>query len=249
MLIFALASSFQLMSMKKILIFSALIFICAAGNTQTLTGSQLLENSIRHHDLKERWEKAKLQFHLTETRPGGAGRNTVLQIDNRKGVFFMKQTFENYSIRREVTEKSCEGSLHASDPLANQEMPKPDLSCERCKLLRNYYTYLWGLPMKLKDPGTHVVETVENGEFTGQRCLILKVTYDETVGKDAWYFYFDKTTYALTGYRFYHDEANNDGEYIMLDGEEVINSIRFPKKRSWYLNADGKFLGADILEN
>jgi len=67
------------------------------------------------------------------------------------------------------------------------------------------------------------------------------------VGKDIWYFYFDKKTVALIGYRFYHDESKNDGEYITLDGEEIIQGIRIPKNRKWYYNKDDKFLGADFL--
>ena len=50
------------------------------------------------------------------------------------------------------------------------------------------------------------------------------------------------------GYRFYHVEEKNDGEYITLEGEEKIKGIRFPKTRKWYYNKDDKFLGADILE-
>lgn len=46
----------------------------------------------------------------------------------------------------------------------------------------------------------------------------------------------------------YHDEAANDGEYIPLEGEEIINGIRFPKTRTWFVNKDGRLLGADILE-
>jgi len=77
--------------------------------------------------------------------------------------------------------------------------------------------------------------------------LEIKVTYDPSVGKDIWYFYFDPTTYALRGYRFYHDEAKNDGEYILIDGEVTINGVKFPKNRAWYTHKEGKYLGNDDL--
>ena len=73
------------------------------------------------------------------------------------------------------------------------------------------------------------------------------MTYEAEVGEDIWYFYFDPANYAMIGYRFYHDESKNDGEYITLDGETIVNKIRFPQTRKWYINADDTFLGADIL--
>ncbi|MEM1322964.1 MAG: hypothetical protein AAGG75_22050 [Bacteroidota bacterium] len=60
--------------------------------------------------------------------------------------------------------------------------------------------------------------------------------------------YIHPSTYALLGYRFYHDESKNDGEYITLEGKVLLNGIRFPQTRKWYKNADDKFLGADILQ-
>ncbi|WP_368670296.1 DUF6503 family protein [Flavobacterium sp. K5-23] len=48
-------------------------------------------------------------------------------------------------------------------------------------------------------------------------------------------------------YQFYHDEAKNDGEYIILNGEEVFSGIKFPKSRAWYLNNDKAYLATDKL--
>ncbi|MGB1831275.1 MAG: DUF6503 family protein, partial [Flavobacteriaceae bacterium] len=44
-----------------------------------------------------------------------------------------------------------------------------------------------------------------------------------------------------------HNEAKNDGEYIILEEEIEIGGIRLPKKRSWYYNSDQTYLGTDHL--
>ena len=49
-------------------------------------------------------------------------------------------------------------------------------------------------------------------------------------------------------YQFYHDETKNDGEYILLTEEEIINGIKMPKNRAWYTNKDNMLLGTDILK-
>ena len=68
--------------------------------------------------------------------------------------------------------------------------------------------------MKLKDKGTVIHEKVKAKKFKGKDYLVLKVTYDENVGKDTWYFYFNPKTYAMEVYQFFKDESKNDGEYI-----------------------------------
>jgi hypothetical protein len=113
--------------------------------------------------------------------------------------------------------------------------------------MRDYYVYLYGLPMKLKDPGTQLDSKVYNKTLKGVSYHCLKVTYDEKVGKDTWYFYLDKTTAQLRHYQFYHNEAENDGEYILLSGEVNIGGILMPKDRAWYMNADNRYLGTDFL--
>ena len=114
--------------------------------------------------------------------------------------------------------------------------------------MRNYYTYLYGLPMKLKDPGTNLDSKVQKRTFKGKEYLVLKATYDQKVGDDIWYFYFDPTTYAMEVYQFYHDESKNDGEYILLKDMEEIDGVKMPKVRAWYYNSDDTYLGTDTLE-
>ena len=114
-------------------------------------------------------------------------------------------------------------------------------------MYKNYYTYLYGLPMKLKDNGTIIHEVVNKKTFKGKTYLTLKVTYDKAVGNDTWYFYFNPKTFALEIYQFFHNEAKNDGEYILLSGMESINGINMPKARAWYTNKDHKYLGKDTI--
>jgi len=112
--------------------------------------------------------------------------------------------------------------------------------------MRDYYVYLWGLPMKLRDPGTQL-GGVKSTTFTDQDAYSLRVTYAPEVGKDVWYFYFDRETAALVGYRFYHDEAKNDGEVIVLEGEYEGHGMRLPESRAWTTHQDDRYLGTDTL--
>ena len=140
-----------------------------------------------------------------------------------------------------------EATLDGSKEFTEQEAHDFRLTPERARSMRNYYTYLWGLPMKLRDPGTRISQQATDSRYQKKRVWEVRVTYDESVGKDTWYFYFDQETYALVGYRFYHDETANDGEYITLDEEVAVSSMRIPANRRWFVNADDRFLGEDVL--
>jgi len=217
-------------------------------NAQSITGQALLKKSIQYHDAKGKWAKFKGTLRFTETRPNGDDRQSIVKLNNRKAYFYLGQNREGYKIEKMVENDVCQYKVNGSASVEDSLVQKLRLTCPQIQRTRNYYVYLWGMPMKLRDEGTQIYEKVTTTTFQDKEVLSMKVTYDKAVGEDIWYFYFNPKNYALVGYRFYHDEDVNDGEYIPLEGEEVINGIRFPKTRTWYVNKDDRLLGADILE-
>ena len=137
--------------------------------------------------------------------------------------------------------------LNGSSDFTQEQEKKYRLSCDQAKRTRDYYTYLYGLPMKLKDPGTIIEPKTEKRTFKGNEYWVVKVNYEKEVGKDTWYFYFNPKSFALEVYQFFHDESKNDGEYILLTEEQVVDGIIMPKNRAWYYNEKDKYLGTDFL--
>jgi hypothetical protein len=88
-------------------------------------------------------------------------------------------------------------SLDGKKEFTDEEVKTFNLTEARAQLMENYYTYLYVLPMKLKESGTIINSAVKRKDFLGKEYLVLKVKYDEGIGKDSWYFYFDPKTYAL----------------------------------------------------
>lgn len=217
--------------------------------SQDLTGEELLAKSISYHDPKGKWDSWKGEFVIELEMENRPNRRSKVLLDNKKGLFYLTVNQDDHTITRKTEGKECTTLLDGKEPTEYDLIKKYRLTCERTTMYRDYYTYLYGLPMKLRDEGTVIHEQVERADMNGKTYLKLKVTYDAAVGKDIWYFYFDENTYALRAYQFYHDEAKNDGEYILLEGESMINGITFPKDRTWYYNKDGKLLGTDFLRN
>jgi len=171
----------------------------------------------------------------------------VLLIDNSTGRFGIAAERDGARIGGKLRDRGCELRLNGSSHFGDEEREKYRLTCERLEWLRNYYVYLWGLPMKLLDAGTVLDPNVLSTTYQDRPVEALRVTYDPEVGSDVWYFYLDPETHALAGYRFFHDEAKGDGEYITFDGTIEAGGLRLPQARAWYTNAEDRYLGTDTL--
>ena len=231
--------------MKKILL-SALFLITGLSQAQELTGNQLLEKAIEYHDPNNRWSTFNGKLQVIMKTPGKPERISDISINLPQEYFKVKATRGENTTTYTLDKDSCEIAFNGKTELSKELKKEYNLSCDRAKLYKNYYTYLYGLPMKLKDKGTNIASKVTRKTFKGKEYLVLKVTYDETVGKDTWYFYFNPTTYAMEVYQFFK-KTKDSGEYILLTEEEEINGIKFPKNRAWYYNKDDKYLGTDYL--
>ena len=224
------------------------LFISVATFAQKITGDELLEKSINFHDPTGNWETFHGELIVTMETPKGAQRKSSIQIHLPKQYFSVETTRDSIVTKQIVHKEVCSFAINGSTNLSEELIEKYSLNCKRAKMFKNYYTYLYGLPMKLEDEGTIVDQTVTTKTFKGKEYLVLKVNYSKEVGKDTWYFYFDPKTYAMEVYQFFK-EVKNSGEYILLSGLETINNIKMPKNRAWYYNKDDGYLGTDILSS
>jgi hypothetical protein len=227
---------------------SLVVYCLFAGMlfSQELTGEELLNRAIQYHDPNGNWTTFNGTLKVIMTIPKKPNRNSEIKIDLPNEYFYVKATRGENTTQYTINKGNCKIAFNGIENPSEVILKEHNLSCDRANLYKNYYTYLYGLPMKLKDSGTHIHKKVEKKKFKGKDYLMLKVTYDESIGKDTWYFYFNPTTYAMEIYQFFK-ETKNSGEYILLSGEETINGIKMPKVRAWYYNKNDGYLGTDTL--
>ena len=233
--------------MKKVLAFTLLIICCQIGIGQQITPRELIEKSINYHDPDGTLFTKDIHMELIGSSPNRDDRKTSIAFNIKKEKFQMSNVRDGKSIVRSSNKGLVKISIDGEFEFSKETADKYRLSTDRVVMMKNYYQYLWLMPMKLNDSGTILDPTVKTTDFFGKESLTIKVTYREEVGEDVWYFYFDPISYAMQGYRFYHDEAKNDGEYIILEEEVVFGSVKLPKKRTWYTHTEDKLLGTDIL--
>jgi hypothetical protein len=211
---------------------------------QEITGEELLNRSIHYHDPQGNWERFSASFSVTMQTPKASPRYSNIKIDLPEEYFSLKARRDSVVTSYTIDKGKCTTTM--TDSTGMKRSP-----CETAELYRNYYTYLYGLPMKLKDPGANIDGKVVRKNFRDKDYLVLKVTYDENIGSDVWYFYFDPSTYAMEVYQFFKGdplkEGKDTGEFILLSEEKLINGIRMPKVRAWYYNKNDEYLGTDTL--
>lgn len=229
-----------------------LIFVfnfISVGWSQNLTANQLLDKAISYHDPDNQWSTFKGDFIVEMTTPNASKRVSHIKINLPLEYFSVSAKRNSVTTYYEINKGQC-SMLYNGKPV--DSIDNKGMSCERAKLYKNYYTYLYGLPMKLKDPGTLLDKDIEHKTFKNRDYLVLKVSYDKSKGSDIWFFYFNPSTYAMEAYQFFKTDDSgrmipDSGEYILLSDIFIINGIKMPNTRTWYYNKDDKHLGTDTL--
>jgi len=217
--------------MQKLLVLILAFVVISCQDPGPGSSTDILDRSIAYHDPDGLWKDFKYELNFVASRPDSTERKTTVQIDLPKRYFRYLRPSADADLG--IQGDSCFNAI--SDTV----------DCTAIKRIRNYYTYLWGLPMKLKDPETDLDPEFMESSFEGQPVYRLKVTYPNEI----YYFSFDKETYQLVGEEFYKDEAKNLGEKMIRGGEVNLNGLKLPQTRAWYNTHDSLYLATDKLDS
>ena len=226
-----------------------LLLVGCRQETRPIDGNELLDKMLAYHDPYNSWDKLSSTVQYHEYRPDNTMRKSLVHFNNAGNSFKMERASDQLVITRGTVGDSCYVLVNGSPKIEAQVDSTLNLDCQRSLLYRDYYVYMQGLPMKLRDYGTIIENQVDMVTFLGSRYYKLKVSYDEMVGSDVWYFYVNPETYAIQAYQFYHDESKGDGEYIVLEGIIEHQGMIWPRERTWYTNIDDQYLGKDVIVN
>jgi hypothetical protein len=232
--------------MQKLLLLSWL-FTFSYCNSSKNRGQQLLEKTIAYHDPQNNWSTLKTHLYLVSTDTAGKESPFELEMDNAAGYFCYIIHKDGKEIAKGMNNGKEFYLIDGKQEISVADRKKYELTPEGVKWVHSFYGYLYALPMKLTDKGVNVSDTINNEQINGKNYQVLHVSYDPAVGKELWNFYLDPNTNAMEGYRFYYQGKPDEGELIMLNEVLVVDGIKIPKVRKWYLNKGNSFLGTDNL--
>lgn len=231
------------------ILFITIHFPLFAQLQDSLKGKDLLKKCISFHDPLQKWDQFQGKLLLSHGTDTNALTKSEITIDFVKDYFCYQALKDGELVQQIVDEDEAYFKVNKKKNKAEESLIKNHyLGAEQSKFWKNFFVYLYGLPMKLTDEGTIVHENVYKEQFNGKQYLVLKVSYSPEVGKERWYFYIHPETFALEAYQFYHNEEENDGEYIILEGLVEFEGMKIPKTRIWFMNKDDKKVGRDVLD-
>jgi hypothetical protein len=241
----------------KFLMFSFALF-CLSANfvlaqinpnapIMPIKGAELLTKTIQYHDPKGNWSKlhTKLYFHAKEPKDTNI-REEVL-LDNRGTYFGHIARVDGKLIEKGIIDTTPYSRINGDTVISEDDRKKYRLSARAIRSARNSYVFLYGLPMKLRDKGVILNDTVRQDTFNQKTYWVLNARFEKGVGGDTWYLYINPKTFALEGYRFYHNRKPNDGEFIICEDLIVVQHIKIPRIRYWHANENGAYIATDIV--
>ncbi|MEM8962613.1 MAG: DUF885 family protein, partial [Acidobacteriota bacterium] len=217
---------------------------------QPPSADQVLSRSIAFHDPDGHWPTADLRMVLAEIRPRGQDRHTVIELGPDR--FVLDTDRGEHRARGVLTTDACDWTLDGSSEISAEDRESMRLTCDRLKWMRNYYRYVWGLPMTLRDPGTVIDPEVGIETFGGRPVWTLRTTYpqplpDQPDRIETWIFYIDRLDYQLVGCRFFREGPTTDGEVLTFADLADADGLRLHKTHEWYYNHNHQYLGGDTI--
>lgn len=216
--------------------------------TVDISPDSLLARSIRYHDPENNWNARTHLLQVAESRPNGSVRHSRITLYPTSTDFDLQQIRGRDKVQLRYDKGTFSFSHQGRTDIPETDRERLGLTPDRTRFWRDYYTYLFGLPMKFQDPGTLLQPTVHKVWFKGKEVLELEAHYSPETGKDIWFLYIDQKTYALAGYAFYHEkDGPGTGEYIVLEDETIVDKMKLPAERHWYTTEKNLYLGTDSI--
>ena len=133
------------------LIYFSIFLILHNLFSQELTGKDLLEKTINFHDPKNNWTDFQDSFTVKMITADEKIRESLIEIDLYNELFSMSVTKDHNKTFTVIDKSECKIIFNGSESFSKEDEKKHRLTCKNAFKMRDYYTYLYGLPMKLKE--------------------------------------------------------------------------------------------------
>ena len=168
----------------RLSIIIAISAICISCASKEPSANAVLEKSIAYHDPDNQWAGFSGALQVVMETPNRTPRVSDITSDLPNRFFRVVSQRDSIQIDYTVENDSCQVRFNGTSEFTAEAAETYQLNCDRALMYRNYYTYLYGLPMKLRDPGTLLSESVESKTFKGKPYLVLQARYEQEVGSD-----------------------------------------------------------------
>ncbi len=217
--------------MKHLGLFIFLVAVLSSCNNKPETAVQIINKSIEFHDPQNEWNNFDATFYFESS----FSFNDSIPEEMKITIDVPNNNFTYKNIDREVEIQYLSDSCNLISEKGN---------CQGYSWTKNFYTYTWGLPMKLKDPNIKPLSKWNLDTINNYPCYAVYVNYEA----ENFTYYIDQEDFQLRAFKFLKNDESGKGEIIHLEGLQEYNNLQFPEKRTW-LQLNGDTIGTNKVMN
>jgi len=189
----------------------------------------IINRSIFFHDVKNNWKTFDQQLKFESRFSFNDSIPEELHLSFKTAHNYFRYINIDRNINLEYLADSCISNTSAE-------------YCSNYSWTSKFYSYFWGLPMKLQDPETKIQPNFKPTIFNGFKTWEIQVNYEA----ENFWFFFDQVDYQLRGFKFLKNDSSEKGEIIILRDLMKVDGILLPKHRTW-LHKDSSLIGTNEL--
>ena len=228
------------MTFQKILL--ALVLISFTSFGQTPNSNDIIKASIKYHDPQGEWEGLDADFVVLSDRD-----TAWLHLANLRSMVEWKEKLKDGRyITGGYQGDSCFVKIDDKLIEPKGQIDNLLLDCPQIIGRSNYWLYMYGLPMKLKDEQAVIDPKPEKVNFLDNQYWRIKVHYNNPDG-ERWQFYFDTDSYRFAIAQYFHPALGDDNEYIIFDTPIQVGTMVLPSKHNWYMYNKKEYIGFEQI--
>jgi hypothetical protein len=232
--------------MKKIIfiwLFLLPIFSLAQNELPTS-----LKEAIKKADPENVFSEMIFHMRIQEPRVGNPERFSNVFLNKGTGAFRLERNREDkiaaYIIKEDGTnEVTLDGCQKFTEVEAKTYWLDPKINYR----YKEYYKYLFGLPIILNDAERFKFISSEETSWKGQEAITYTFNLTTPIFSPQWKLTFTKEDHVLQRLDFYDPENPEEGEYLLFYGKHQVGSITIPRMKHWYDKKNDEYLGSDII--
>ena len=132
--------------MKFLIVLAITAFSISDSYTQ-ISVDDLLNKSIQYHDSHGALMHHDVTLHLNEKRPNGTDRKSTVAFNISKESYTNTRISEGVEIKSNLTKGKYTITVDGRSEYSDEEKEKYRLNPDRMETMKNYYQYLWLLPL------------------------------------------------------------------------------------------------------
>ena len=198
----------------------------------TLTAQKIVNNAIKFHDPNSSWSSLHANFHFQSCFKHNPFSPENLEVE----INVPENKFKYSNIERDFAAVYRKDTCETISSVGN---------CNNYSWTKNFYTYVWRLPMKLQDPGTAIDSVFSIEKLSNDNCYKIAVNYPN----ENFNFYFKCSNFELHAFSFLKNDSSGHGEFVEMKGTFSFKEIKSPQKRTWKDIHTRDTLGTNTVTN